>query len=109
MTLQSGCASLRSARPYWLLTDHSLSEHLGRNGESGVAIQTSRPPAASYLMMDHQSDEYELALRARDGDGEALAELVERTRLRLFALAYSELVIVHVGRNHGKWCGNKGL
>src|SRR5438128_3705846 len=41
--------------------------------------------------MDVQSDEYELALRARDGDTEALAELVERTRLRLLALAYREL------------------
>jgi RNA polymerase sigma factor (sigma-70 family) len=42
-------------------------------------------------MMDHEPNEYELALRARDGDREALAELVERTRLRLFALAYAEL------------------
>jgi RNA polymerase sigma-70 factor (ECF subfamily) len=36
-------------------------------------------------------DEYVLAIRARDGDLEALAELVERVRLRLFALAYAEL------------------
>src|SRR5919197_1010611 len=35
-------------------------------------------------------DEYELALRARDGDREALSELLERARLRLFALAYAE-------------------
>src|SRR2546423_6790205 len=42
-------------------------------------------------MMDPEPNEYELALRARDGDREALAELVERTRLRLFALAYAEL------------------
>jgi RNA polymerase sigma factor (sigma-70 family) len=41
--------------------------------------------------MDHELDEYELALRAREGDPDALAELVERTRLRLFALAYAEL------------------
>jgi RNA polymerase sigma factor (sigma-70 family) len=41
--------------------------------------------------MDDHSDEYELALRARDGDREALVELVEQMRLRLFALAYSEL------------------
>lgn len=41
--------------------------------------------------MDDPATEYELALRARDGDREALAELVERTRLRLFALAYAEL------------------
>jgi RNA polymerase sigma factor (sigma-70 family) len=41
--------------------------------------------------MEPEPDEYELALRARDGDREALAELVERTRLRLFALAYAEL------------------
>lgn len=42
-------------------------------------------------MMDPERNEYELALRARDGDLEALTELVERTRLRLFALAYAEL------------------
>lgn len=41
--------------------------------------------------MDTGPDEYELAKKARDGDREALAELVERTRLRLFALAYAEL------------------
>jgi RNA polymerase sigma factor (sigma-70 family) len=41
--------------------------------------------------MANQSDEYELALRARSGDMEALAELIERTRLRLFAVAYGEL------------------
>jgi RNA polymerase sigma factor (sigma-70 family) len=41
--------------------------------------------------MNHEPDEYALALRAREGDREALAELVERTRLRLFALAYAEL------------------
>jgi RNA polymerase sigma factor (sigma-70 family) len=42
-------------------------------------------------MMDPETSEYDLALRAREGDREALAELVERTRLRLFALAYAEL------------------
>src|ERR687888_30722 len=42
-------------------------------------------------MMNREPDEYELALRARDGDREALAALAERTRLRLFALAYAEL------------------
>src|SRR5437899_7523524 len=41
--------------------------------------------------MDRETSEYDLALRAREGDREALAELVERTRLRLFALAYAEL------------------
>jgi RNA polymerase sigma-70 factor (ECF subfamily) len=41
--------------------------------------------------MDHEPDEYELAQRARDGDPEALSELVEQVRLRLFALAYAEL------------------
>src|SRR5437667_3400460 len=41
--------------------------------------------------MDDEPEEYRLALRAREGDAEALAELVERTRLRLFALAYAEL------------------
>src|SRR5437867_1839713 len=43
------------------------------------------------MVMDHEPDEYELALRARDGDRKALAELVEQTRLRLFALAYAEV------------------
>jgi RNA polymerase sigma-70 factor, ECF subfamily len=42
-------------------------------------------------MMDREPNEYELALRARDGDREALSELLERARLRLFALAYAEL------------------
>src|SRR5205823_13716035 len=41
--------------------------------------------------MDQQLDEYELALRARAGDREALATLIERTRLGLFSLAYAEL------------------
>jgi len=41
--------------------------------------------------MDREPDEYELARRARDGDQEALAALIERTRLQLFALAYAEL------------------
>jgi DNA-directed RNA polymerase specialized sigma24 family protein len=41
--------------------------------------------------MNPEPDEYALALRARGGDREALAELVEQTRLRLFALAYAEL------------------
>lgn len=42
-------------------------------------------------MMDDERSEYELALRARAGDREALAALVERTRFWLFALAYAEL------------------
>jgi cell division protein FtsZ len=41
--------------------------------------------------MDQEPNEYELALRARAGDREALAKLVERTRLGLFKLAYAEL------------------
>lgn len=36
-------------------------------------------------------EEYRLALKARGGDRGALSELVERTRHRLFALAYTEL------------------
>ncbi|MES2460396.1 MAG: RNA polymerase sigma factor, partial [Armatimonadota bacterium] len=35
--------------------------------------------------------EYNLALRAREGDRDAVSELVTRTRARLFALAYAEL------------------
>ena len=41
--------------------------------------------------MEPYFDEYRLALRARDGDRDALSELVEGTRHRLFALAYAEL------------------
>ncbi|HET6386148.1 MAG TPA: sigma-70 family RNA polymerase sigma factor [Armatimonadota bacterium] len=41
--------------------------------------------------MDAQTEEYELALRAQAGDTIALGELVERTRMRLFAQAYSDL------------------
>jgi RNA polymerase sigma-70 factor, ECF subfamily len=46
---------------------------------------------ASYTMMDPELTEYELAVRARAGDREALAALVERTRLGLFAIAFAEL------------------
>jgi RNA polymerase sigma-70 factor, ECF subfamily len=41
--------------------------------------------------MKPEPDELELAIRARSGDSEALAELIERLRLGLFALAYAEL------------------
>jgi RNA polymerase sigma factor (sigma-70 family) len=41
--------------------------------------------------MDAEQYEQELARRARAGDRQALAELVERARVRLFALAYAEL------------------
>jgi RNA polymerase sigma factor (sigma-70 family) len=37
------------------------------------------------------TNEYDLALRARAGDREAVTRLVEKTRARLFALAYAEL------------------
>jgi RNA polymerase sigma factor (sigma-70 family) len=42
-------------------------------------------------MMNGEPNEYELALRARAGDRDALAELVERMRVQLFATAYGEL------------------
>jgi RNA polymerase sigma-70 factor (ECF subfamily) len=41
--------------------------------------------------MRPEADELKLAIRARDGDREALGELIERLRLSLFALAYAEL------------------
>jgi RNA polymerase sigma-70 factor, ECF subfamily len=41
--------------------------------------------------MDPESVEHELARRARDGDREALAQLVEQERLPLFTLAYAHL------------------
>ena len=41
--------------------------------------------------MKPENDEYMLAIRAGRGDREALAELVERLRARLFGLAYAEL------------------
>ncbi len=41
--------------------------------------------------MDTKGNEADLARRARNGDREALSDLVERSRLRLFALAYAEL------------------
>lgn len=40
--------------------------------------------------MESEPDEYQLAVRARSGDTNALAELTARTRGRLFALAYAE-------------------
>jgi RNA polymerase sigma factor (sigma-70 family) len=54
-------------------------------------VANFRPLAASCSVMDAAPDEYDLALRARDGDRDALAELVQRARGRLFALAYAEL------------------
>jgi RNA polymerase sigma-70 factor (ECF subfamily) len=42
-------------------------------------------------MMDTERNEYNLAQLARNGDLEALAELVELMRPRLFTLAYAEL------------------
>ncbi len=42
-------------------------------------------------MMKPEPDELELAIRARNGDQAALAELIERLRVVLFALAYAEL------------------
>jgi RNA polymerase sigma factor (sigma-70 family) len=41
--------------------------------------------------MDSERQETELARLAREGDREALTDLVERTRVRLFAIAYAEL------------------
>lgn len=41
--------------------------------------------------MDTNPDEYALAMRARDGDRQALEELIQRTRVQLFGLAYAEL------------------
>ena len=46
---------------------------------------------ASCIMMKPTSDELELAICARSGNQEALAELIERVRIGLFALAYAEL------------------
>jgi RNA polymerase sigma-70 factor (ECF subfamily) len=39
----------------------------------------------------NEQEEYELAVQAHSGDRDALSELVERLRLRLFATAYAEL------------------
>ncbi len=47
--------------------------------------------SASFSIMTPEPNELELAVRARGGDQAALAELVERLRLGLFALAYAEL------------------
>lgn len=41
--------------------------------------------------MNNDTNNYRLATRARDGDENALSELIEHTRLRLYALAYAEL------------------
>lgn len=41
--------------------------------------------------MKPKHDEYDLVLRARNGDCNALAELVEALRARLFGIAYAEL------------------
>src|SRR5262249_22043048 len=41
--------------------------------------------------MDMEPEEYRLAQRARDGGSEALADLIEQTRMSLFAQAYAAL------------------
>src|SRR5438093_12822509 len=74
----------------------SSSEELLRNAKTrwllpGRRMQQFRRLAASCMMMDSERREHDLALQARAGDREALAELVERTRLGLFALAYADL------------------
>src|SRR5215211_7374111 len=53
-----------------------------------AAMQNSTPHGGSYSVMNSEAEEYHLALRAREGDRDALASLVERTRRRLFSLAY---------------------
>ncbi len=45
---------------------------------------------ASTIMMKPKEDIQNLAIRARDGDGVALADLVELLRMKLFAVAYRE-------------------
>src|SRR5882724_2828928 len=49
------------------------------------------PDGSTSVMKPREQDEYELAVQARNGDFDALSALVERLRLRLFALAYAEL------------------
>jgi RNA polymerase sigma factor (sigma-70 family) len=56
-----------------------------------IVPQPSPSFRGSCIMMRNEPGDYELALRAQQGDRDALAELVARTRLRLFALAYAEL------------------
>ncbi len=41
--------------------------------------------------MEPENDDYLIALNARNGDSEALSQLVEKLRVRLFKVAYSEL------------------
>src|SRR5260221_386819 len=60
-------------------------------GSVSPFVQTLEPISPSYFMMNVQPEEYELALRAREGDADALTELIERMRPRLFALAYRDL------------------
>lgn len=43
------------------------------------------------MMKPEEQEEVDLAVRARDGDLDALSALVERLRLRLFAIAYAEV------------------
>lgn len=46
---------------------------------------------STVVMEPNEQEEVELAVQARNGDSEALSELVERLRLRLFAMAYAEV------------------
>ena len=45
-----------------------------------------------YYVKTNEQEEYELAVQARKGDLDALSELVERLRLRLFAVAYADAI-----------------
>src|SRR3981081_3551875 len=63
----------------------------GKREGLSLPAATFPSPRASCILMNPEPGEYELALRARQGDPDALAELVARTRLRLLALAYAEL------------------
>src|SRR5438093_116398 len=95
--LQSACRSvmvsgLKSALRQYRQSD-STSTSAGPSffNSYSHAPATFHPSPTSCTVMKPEPDEYALALRARAGDREALVALVERTRLRLFALAYAEL------------------
>lgn len=62
-------------------------EHIGAQG-TRVTFPVAAP---SPIMMEPLINEYALTLKARGGDPDAVAALVERTRTRLFVQAHTEL------------------
>jgi RNA polymerase sigma factor (sigma-70 family) len=79
---------------------HGCVEHSTKSGRKPICsllnnLWMAQPftgfDGSIVVMNANEQDEYKLTVRARTGDLDALSALVERFRLRLFAIAYTEL------------------